>query len=42
MYLRDLSKLDLAFALDATGSMGPYIQNAKNVTYIYIFIKLVS
>lgn len=31
MSLRDLSKLDLAFALDTTSSMASYIENAKTV-----------
>lgn len=27
------SKLDLAFVLDTTGSMGSYIEHAKNVSH---------
>jgi hypothetical protein len=34
----DLSKLDLAFVLDCTGSMGSYIQNAKDVIFKLILI----
>ena len=33
MTVRDLSKLDLAFVMDCTGSMGSYIQNATDVTF---------
>lgn len=31
MEIKDLSKLDLAFVLDTTGSMGSYIEHAKKV-----------
>jgi hypothetical protein len=31
MTVRDLSKLDLAFVMDTTSSMGGYIQTAKDV-----------
>ena len=32
MESKDFSKLDLAFVLDTTSSMGSYIENAKNVS----------
>ncbi len=31
--MRDLSKLDLAFVLDTTSSMGSYIEQAKKVVF---------
>ena len=31
MAVKDFSKLDLAFIIDATSSMGSYIQHAKDV-----------
>lgn len=33
----DLSKLDLAFVLDTTGSMGSYIEHAKDVSNFIFF-----
>lgn len=41
----DSSVLDLAFCMDCTGSMGSYIENARNVDnltlkYILFFISL--
>ena len=37
MAVKDVSKLDLAFLLDTTSSMGPYIENAKKVSSFRIF-----
>ena len=37
--LRDLSKLDIAFVLDTTSSMGSYIEQAKKVIgFLFQFI----
>jgi len=33
----DSSVLDLAFAMDATGSMGSYIENARKVGLLLLF-----
>lgn len=35
MNFRDLSKLDLAFALDSTASMGRYINKARDVRKLH-------
>jgi hypothetical protein len=34
MAIKDFSKLDLAFVMDATSSMGSYIQHAKDVKHL--------
>ena len=36
----DSSVLDLAFAMDVTGSMGSYIHAAQQVKYIYKIFKM--
>ncbi len=35
----DSSFLDLAFVMDATGSMGPYIENARKVELLLFLFK---